>query len=604
MHELDDIALLRQYSEQNSGEAFATLVTRHIDRVYSVALRHTGNPHSAEEITQAVFVILARKSSRLSKHVILEGWLYETARLTAMTFIRSEIRRARREQEAYMQNILNENEADVWPQIAPLLDSGLAGLNETDRHAVVLRFFYGKSMSEIGTALGSSEDTARMRVNRALEKLRKFFTKRGIASTTATLTGVISANSVQAAPVALAKSVTAVAIAKGAAASGSTLTLIKGALKLMAWTKMQTTIVTAVIIVCVAGGGAGIYAYHSTHLKPAAELQAALHIQKPPTGNWQYPLEQVSSAIFDFGSNRANAFPILEQAVRGSDSEARKQAMAAMGMIVRPAMTKTQIASILLAHPTIPSFVLTSLQSEPATNAVPFLREILFENNDLSSFALSSLHGLFEAKDIPALADLLAQSHNDNSQQKALAHISSASQAQSVMNRANANQQLQRYLPEAIADTISRNPDAVAPFISSVEDLLDDSNADVRFGAACALVKYKGVNDSKISTELTAGLKIKYDTSGPQRNPRVNPEDGLKQLMAIETLQRIGPDAKSMVPAILDYAHSTTDQVLREHAFSIAGQIDSNLRHTMPEVDQALKNDPTLKNATPPQTNH
>src|SRR5580704_722716 len=103
MRELDDIALLRQYSEQNSEEAFATLVTRHIDKVYSVALRHTGNPHRAEEIAQAVFVILARKSSHLSKHIILEGWLYETARLTAMTFIRSEIRRARREQEAYMQ---------------------------------------------------------------------------------------------------------------------------------------------------------------------------------------------------------------------------------------------------------------------------------------------------------------------------------------------------------------------------------------------------------------------------------------------------------------------------------------------------------------------
>jgi uncharacterized protein (TIGR03435 family) len=253
MQELDDIALLLQYSEQNSEEAFATLVTRHIDKVYSVALRHTGNPHSAEEITQAVFVILARKSSQLSKHVILEGWLYETARLTAMTFIRSEIRRASREQEAYMQNVLNENETDVWTQIAPLLDSGLAGLNETDRHAVVLRFFYGKSMREIGTALGSSEDTARMRINRALEKLRKFFVKRGIASTTATLAGVISANSVQAAPVALAKSVTAVAIAKGAAASGSTLTLIKGALKIMAWTKSKTVTVASVIVLLAAG---------------------------------------------------------------------------------------------------------------------------------------------------------------------------------------------------------------------------------------------------------------------------------------------------------------------------------------------------------------
>ncbi len=253
MQELDDIALLREYVGRNSEDAFATLVTRHIDKVYSVALRHTGNPHQAEEITQAVFVILARKSSHLSRHVILGGWLYETARLTAVTFIRSEIRRARREQEAYMQNVLNENEADIWPQIAPLLDSGLAGLNKTERHAVVLRFFYGKSMKEIGTALGGSEDTARMRINRALEKLRQFFFKRGIASTPATLAGAISANSVQTAPAMLAKSVTAVAIAKGAAASGSTLTLIKGTLKIMAWTKMKTAVVAGVVVLLAAG---------------------------------------------------------------------------------------------------------------------------------------------------------------------------------------------------------------------------------------------------------------------------------------------------------------------------------------------------------------
>src|SRR5436309_9375844 len=119
MDELDDITLLRQYVEQNSERAFAALVSRHINKVYSVALRHTRNPHQAEEITQAVFVILARKSRRLGKRVILSGWLCRTARLAAVTFIRSEIRRARREQEACMQNFLNETESDVWPQIAP-----------------------------------------------------------------------------------------------------------------------------------------------------------------------------------------------------------------------------------------------------------------------------------------------------------------------------------------------------------------------------------------------------------------------------------------------------------------------------------------------------
>jgi RNA polymerase sigma factor (sigma-70 family) len=265
MHELDDIALLREYVERDSEEAFAALVTRHIDRVYSVALRHTGNSHQAEEITQAVFVILARKSKHLRKSVILEGWLYQTARLTAVTHIRSEIRRARREQKAHMQNVLNENESDVWSQITPLLDAALAGLNETDRNAVVLRFFYGKSLREIGTTLGANEDTARMRVNRALEKLRQFFLKRGIASTTTTLAGAISANSVHAAPAALAKSITAVAMTKGVAASGSTLTLIKGALKLMAWTKTKTVIVVGVGILLALGTATITIKHIATH---------------------------------------------------------------------------------------------------------------------------------------------------------------------------------------------------------------------------------------------------------------------------------------------------------------------------------------------------
>jgi uncharacterized protein (TIGR03435 family) len=223
-----------------------------VDKVYSVALRHTRNAHAAEEITQAVFVILAKKSGRLGGKVILSGWLYETARLTALTFIRSEIRRARREQEAYMQTALNETTSEVWPHIAPLLDDALAGLSAADRHAVVLRYFDGKSLGEVGAALGASEGAAKKRVTRAVEKLRRFFTKRGVTLTATVLTAAISANSVQAAPLGLAATVTA-ATAKGVVVSGSTLTLIKGALKIMAWTKMKMAIAITVGVLLAAG---------------------------------------------------------------------------------------------------------------------------------------------------------------------------------------------------------------------------------------------------------------------------------------------------------------------------------------------------------------
>ena len=207
-----------------------------------------GNSHQAEEITQAVFVILASKARSLRRGVILEGWLYQTARLTAVTHIRSEIRRTNRERKAFMQTTPNENESDAWSQMAPLLDGALAGLSERDRNAVVLRFFYGKSLREVGVTLGASEDSTRMRIQRALEKLRQYLFKRGVTSTTAMIAGAITANSAQAAPAMLVKMATAAALAKGAAGSGATVAAAKGVLKIMAWTKMQTTIVGAAMV--------------------------------------------------------------------------------------------------------------------------------------------------------------------------------------------------------------------------------------------------------------------------------------------------------------------------------------------------------------------
>jgi RNA polymerase sigma factor (sigma-70 family) len=221
----DDMALLREYAQRNSEEAFATLVSRHVNLVYSVALRQARNPYLAEEITQAVFIILARKAKSLRAKTILSGWLCRTARYASANALTMRRRRQHREQEAYTQSILNEPESEAWKQIAPLLDTALAQLGETDHNAIVLRFFEGRNFNEVGAALGASEDAAKKRVHRALEKLRKFFTKRGLTLSAGVLAGAVSANSVQAAPVALAKSVTAVAIAKETMAAASTLTL-------------------------------------------------------------------------------------------------------------------------------------------------------------------------------------------------------------------------------------------------------------------------------------------------------------------------------------------------------------------------------------------
>jgi RNA polymerase sigma factor (sigma-70 family) len=285
MPDVSDMDLLRDYQRQGSEEAFAELVRRHVNLVYSAALRHTGIAAHAEEITQAVFVILARKAAGLRPDTILDAWLYETTRLTALSFLRGERRRQWREQEAYMQSTFRESTGDpVWHQLSPLLDEAMSRLGKKEREAVVLRFFKEQSLREVAAALQVTEAAAQSRVHRALEKLHRYFARRGVSSTTAIIAGAISANSVQAAPVALVKTVSAVAAAKGAAASGSTLTLIKGALKLMAWTKAKTAIVSGVFVLLATGTATTFVVQHKLHSPlPQIHIKAQfLEISKDP----------------------------------------------------------------------------------------------------------------------------------------------------------------------------------------------------------------------------------------------------------------------------------------------------------------------------------
>jgi RNA polymerase sigma factor (sigma-70 family) len=275
MADTSDIDLLRRYSQQGADDSFAELVQRHIPLVYSTALRHVTVAAHAEEITQAVFVVLAQKSGRLREGVVLEGWLYQTTRHTALNFLRGERRRQRREQEAYMQSHLQESDnPPAWTQLAPLLDEAMSRLGEKDRQAILLRYFKGKHLDEIAAAMSLSEAAAQSRVHRAVEKMRKFFTQRGISISSAAIATTISANSVQAAPAGLA------AIISANVLSGTTTTTaaVVAATKTIAMTTFQKALVTAALVATV---GAGIYEAKK-NAGSQKQLQSVPQQQNPP----------------------------------------------------------------------------------------------------------------------------------------------------------------------------------------------------------------------------------------------------------------------------------------------------------------------------------
>ena len=197
-----DLDLIRRFVRDNSHDAFAEIVRRHLDLVYSAALRQVRSPHLAEEVAQSVFADLARQAGRLKRDTVLTAWLYAVTRRTAIDVIRQESRRRLREQIAVEMNDMNAT-ADEWTRIAPLLDDAMAELDEIDRTAVLLRFFENKSLRDVGAALGTGEDAAQKRVSRAVERLRAIFSKQNVTVSAAGLAVLISTNAVKAAPVGL-----------------------------------------------------------------------------------------------------------------------------------------------------------------------------------------------------------------------------------------------------------------------------------------------------------------------------------------------------------------------------------------------------------------
>ncbi len=250
MEHATDIELLRQYSENGSEDAFAALVQRHVNLVYATARRQVQDATMAEEVTQATFIVLARKARSLNDKTILSAWLYRTARFAAADARKLQARRSKYEQEAARMEPPQTDQ--TWQEIEPHLDDAMNSLGEADRAALILRYFEGRNLREVGTALGVSDDTAQKRIARALERLRKTFARVGVTLSVTTIVTALPAGVVEAAPQALANSIAQASIAS-ATISATTATLVKGTLTMIAWTKFKFAAGLAALLVLVAG---------------------------------------------------------------------------------------------------------------------------------------------------------------------------------------------------------------------------------------------------------------------------------------------------------------------------------------------------------------
>jgi RNA polymerase sigma factor (sigma-70 family) len=269
-----DGELLKRYLQNGEEDAFGTVVERHVGLVYGVALRRLRDPALAQEVTQSVFITLARRAVWLTGHPCLGGWLYRTAVHTAQHEARTDQRRRQREEIAIGLGTCMKMDESLLPKITPLLDEAMLELRATDREALLLRYFGNKSLREVGTALGIGEDAAQKRVAKAEQALAERFRRRGFRVVgAATLAGALQQASAHAVPAGLALTTTKIAVSAGATASLGGLTA--PILKIMSITKIQT----AALCVAIAGLPLG-YQWHALAQARALNERTTAQLQQ------------------------------------------------------------------------------------------------------------------------------------------------------------------------------------------------------------------------------------------------------------------------------------------------------------------------------------
>jgi RNA polymerase sigma factor (sigma-70 family) len=327
-----DQQLLRDYAGHRSEPAFTELVQRHVDLVYSAALRMLRDAQLAEDVTQGVFAALAQNAPQLVNHPVLSGWLHRTAQNLAAKIIRTDARRRAREQEAVAMTEMLSTESDThWEQIAPHLDAALGELSEQERDALLLRYFERKSAREMAETLGVSNEAAQKRVSRAVDRLREVFAKRGVTVGAGGLAAVLTANAVQAAPAGMAVAISTTAALAGTTVAASTITTVT---KAIAMTTMQKLLVVTTLTVV---AGAGIYQARQASLLND-RVQLLQHEQAPLADQIQQlqrerddATNRLASLLANGGQLNSNAGSAELLKLRGEVTQLREQLAQSQG---------------------------------------------------------------------------------------------------------------------------------------------------------------------------------------------------------------------------------------------------------------------------------
>ncbi len=579
---MQDAELLRDYLTNDSEAAFAELVKRYADFVYSTARRQLNDPDLAQEVAQSVFCLLARKGAGLAGRETLAGWLYRATCFTAARTLRAERRRRLREQEAATMN--QPEEDGTWKYLSPMLNSALNELGEKDRLAVLLRFFQRKPMREIGATLGVSEDAAKMRVSRAVEQLRGFFARRGVTCSSSALGVLLTERGVEAAPAMMASRITT-AVLSGAAFS--TLSFVQTLIFMAQMNARSLITIGAGSLVLVSVGLPLWHAYASLPAKTTQSLAVAPLNPADEGGNrngftglsarapGRSPASSLSAGV-DLNGATSNLLAVLNAPGQPYVPSMREA-------ISRFGPEKEAAFAILKAQTLHPR--------KTATNDPRLVQEkAVFGIGFLGTSVPEAIPFLWQAYDLPG-----SKEGNAGGNSVALLALSAIQRiglqpsdivplSERVLGLTDTNQDtsgiIRAFAANWVAGELRNHPNATWPFVPTVEGLLRSPNAQVRFWTACALLRYEGAENPAVIQAIRAGLR-----SGNR---------GTVVWASNLVFDTAGPAAKPLVPDILA-AYKAGESGDPEDGWLIAGKIDPDLRKTLPGVDRALTRESNRK---------